>query len=352
MTGSTVKFPTAEETLKHPAYPTTVWGLEPHQHGLFPAAKGRGGPINIAWEVHGSGPTKIVFIMGLAGAAFAWQCQTLYFGHDKGGQYSILVLDNRGIGGSDKPLLRYSTSEMALDVIEILDHLGWTKDDRQVHVAGISLGGMIAQEIAYKIPEKLGSLNLLCTTAEFKNATNYGDYFRERLFFLVPTSEEDNILGTARKCFPEEWLASPDECALPDPSTTPRCKPAPGTEDGKYLRFDSNYQRFMAQSLLKRRVPDFFTRQGFVCQLMAAGWHRKSEEQLRQIADTVGRDRIMVVHGTIDKMISPPNGERLVKIMEPTKSVVEEGMGHAPPLERAQWLNELLEERIRECEKL
>lgn len=53
-------FPSTEETLKHPAYPTTIWALEPHQEGKLPVAKDRGGPVNIAWEVHGAGPIKLV----------------------------------------------------------------------------------------------------------------------------------------------------------------------------------------------------------------------------------------------------------------------------------------------------
>lgn len=50
------------------------------------------------------------------------------------------------MGRSDKPLLRYSTSEMAKDLLEILDHLGWTKE-RELHISGVSMGGMIAQEV-------------------------------------------------------------------------------------------------------------------------------------------------------------------------------------------------------------
>jgi pimeloyl-ACP methyl ester carboxylesterase len=76
----------------------------------------------------------------------AWQRQTKDFGHTKADQYSCLIIENRGIGQSDKPLMRYSTSEMAKDVVEILDHIGWT-EQRQVHVVGISMGGMISQEL-------------------------------------------------------------------------------------------------------------------------------------------------------------------------------------------------------------
>jgi len=50
------------------------------------------------------------------------------------------------MGGSEKPVMRYSTSELAKDLIELLDHLGWTAE-RQLHVSGVSMGGMIAQEL-------------------------------------------------------------------------------------------------------------------------------------------------------------------------------------------------------------
>ena len=58
----------------------------------------------------------------------------------------LILLPYTGMGLSDKPIMRYSTSEMAKDVLEILDHLGWTAE-RELHVAGVSIGGMIAQEL-------------------------------------------------------------------------------------------------------------------------------------------------------------------------------------------------------------
>jgi pimeloyl-ACP methyl ester carboxylesterase len=84
--------------------------------------------------------------MGLGGMKYAWQRQTKDLAHKQADTYSSLVFDNRGIGESDKPIFRYSTSEMAKDTVELIDHIGWT-GKRDLHIIGISMGGMIAQEV-------------------------------------------------------------------------------------------------------------------------------------------------------------------------------------------------------------
>jgi len=58
----------------------------------------------------------------------------------------LILTSSIGMGESDKPVMRYSTSEMAKDVLEIINHLGWTAE-RELHVSGVSMGGMIAQEL-------------------------------------------------------------------------------------------------------------------------------------------------------------------------------------------------------------
>ena len=84
--------------------------------------------------------------MGLGAFKNAWQQQTRIFGHERASEYSCLIFDNRGMGDSDKPLLRYSTSEMARDTLELVNHVGWT-GAREIHLMGVSMGGMIAQEM-------------------------------------------------------------------------------------------------------------------------------------------------------------------------------------------------------------
>ena len=84
--------------------------------------------------------------MGLGSFKTAWQRQSKDFGHDQAAKYSCLIFDNRGMGESAKPVMRYSTSEMAGDTFDLLNHLGW-KAKRQLHIIGISMGGMIAQEM-------------------------------------------------------------------------------------------------------------------------------------------------------------------------------------------------------------
>lgn len=140
---------TAAEIQEHPEYPHAYWDLKADKREKIDVAAGRGGPFKLAYELHGHGPIKVLWIMGLGGLLKTWQRQTKDFGHAEADKYTCLVFDNRGIGQSDKPVLRYTTSQMAQDVVELLDHVGW-KDNRSVHVNGISMGGMIAQELVSK----------------------------------------------------------------------------------------------------------------------------------------------------------------------------------------------------------
>lgn len=61
---------------------------------------------------------------------------------------------------SDKPSARYTTSEMAKDALELLDSVGWT-GKRQLNIIGVSMGGMIAQELVRWLAQIDDSLLML-----------------------------------------------------------------------------------------------------------------------------------------------------------------------------------------------
>ncbi|KAF9876877.1 glycylpeptide N-tetradecanoyltransferase [Colletotrichum karsti] len=337
--------------MNHPSYPSTIWNLEADRKGKCLVAKDRDGPFNIAWEIHGHGPSKIIFIMGLAGVKTSWQRQTKFFGHDNASRYSVLVLDNRGMGESDVPYGRYTTSAMALDALDVLTHVGWADPaaPRSVHLFGISMGGMISQELAFAAPDVFASVTFLCTAPWIENTKPFVQNLRDRAAMLVPKGMDRSIQDTALKLFPADWLIAPDEAAeLPD-DDTPKCGPADGGRG--YGRFENNYQRFQAQELVKRTTPGLFSIRGFLLQLVSAGWHHKSPEQLKQLGDAVGRERIAVIHGEADVMIDVHHGRLLAKHLEP--SVVEfiEGMGHAPIMDRVPWMNKWYVDRIDAVEK-
>ena len=99
-----------------------------------------------------------------------------------------------------------------------------------------------------------------------------------------------------------------------------------------------------------------FTRRGFVLQAMAANWHHKSPAQLKQLGDEVGRNRILVVHGTVDRMITQPHGELLVKELGGEENGVTrcmaEGRGHGLPMEWRRPLTKMIAEFVEKAGKL
>ncbi len=291
--------------------------------------------------------------MGLGSLKTAWQRQTLILGHERSAEFSVLIMDNRGMGDSDKPLMRYSTSEMAADVHEVLAHVGFLdRPGRAVHVVGLSLGGMIAQELAVRIPGRLATLSLCCTAARVESTTSFLENLAARARLVLPRSLESSVRGTASQVFAPDWLARPDDVHLPQPGTDMVHMPACRGGGAGYGAFGSNYQRFVAQEVAKRLDAGRFSTRGYMLQLVAAGWHRKSPEQLAGMADAVGRERIMVLHGTADGMIPVQHGRKLVDYIRPGVGHIVEGMGHAPLAERWRWFTDLLVERFQAGEKM
>jgi len=117
--------------------------------------------IRIGYGVLGTGSNKVVLIQGFCTVGAQWKFQSEYIA--KSGNYQVAYFDARGVGESSTPTLnrKYTTSLFANDVVNLMNHLGWTKS----HIVGASMGGMVATEIALLIPDRVVSLSLITTHA-------------------------------------------------------------------------------------------------------------------------------------------------------------------------------------------
>lgn len=110
----------------------------------------------------GDGP-PVLLIQGVGVVGNGWKPQV----DGLQGQFTLLSFDNRGIGASVNRAGRLTIDDMAADALAILDAEGIDR----VHVAGHSMGGVIAQALALQAPKRITSLALLCTFAKGKDGS-------------------------------------------------------------------------------------------------------------------------------------------------------------------------------------
>ncbi len=120
--------------------------------------------MNLHYEIEGQGQ-PLLLIMGLGAPAAAWDP---IFVQEMTKTHQVITYDNRGTGLSDKPDAPYSIAMFASDATGLLETLNIPR----AHVCGVSMGGMIAQEMAIHYPQRVASLILGCTTPGGKNAVS------------------------------------------------------------------------------------------------------------------------------------------------------------------------------------
>ena len=248
----------------------------------------------------------LVLIMGLGMDLRGWMFQVPEFSK----HFKTVVIDNRGVGKSIKPIPPYSTEQMAEDVIEVMDNVGIKK----ANIVGASMGGMITQIIAINHPERIEKAVLACTLAKLSDFEMdlvkrglkmiKGLEFSEELmknFSLFLDMNPDAIFD-----FLSKYLLSE-----------------------KFLK--SNYELF--KEFIKQYIQDGFSVQGFVGQLYAVINHN-TENEIEKI-----KSKTLVISGGNDIMVTPEHSKYLSSKIKDSKLVILEGGSHAFMFEMANEFN-------------
>jgi len=157
-------------------------------------------------QVGDAGP-KVLLIMGYGMRGEVWkpqvdvlasECQLLYF-------------DNRGIGNSDPVDAPLTMLDMAKDALRVLDAAGWKSN---VHLVGVSMGGMIAQELALHAPERFSSLSLIATHAGGRTAVVPPPKGIVRFLSMSLGPAHKRTEALAKLLYPKSYLQSCDRAQL------------------------------------------------------------------------------------------------------------------------------------------
>jgi pimeloyl-ACP methyl ester carboxylesterase len=250
------------------------------------------GDTELYWESTGAG-APVLLVMGLGMNATGWWRTVPRLAE----RFRVLAFDNRGVGRSGRPPGPYSMAQLAGDAVAVLDAAG----EPSAHVYGISLGGMIAQEIALRHPQRVRGLALGATTPGGARAVAADDatlaFFRRR--GEMPAEEA-------------VWASVPYNYA-------PRTRREHGDR--------------IAQDIVQRlRYP--IEAAPYRAQLAAAMGHDAHDRLGSISAPTI------VVHGGEDVMVAPANAELLAGAIPGAELVIDPGAGHlyftdGPDLDRA-----------------
>jgi len=297
-----------------------------HSHGYCKAAK----DANLYYALFGSGPVKIIMIMGFATSGLAWKNQIEYLVQFP--QYQVCVFDNRGAGNTFTPPGRLTTSLMAEDVILLLNHLSWD----HVHIVGQSLGGMIAQELALAIPHKVSSLTLIATHAGGWRA--YIPPWKAMLSMLrhpFVKTPKDQTRVMIETVFSRQYLSLPgkkEHCSI---------------ISGEY----TTVLDFYVESLLSQFGGIFVKKNPFYMlgqQLSAILTHRVARNRLCALK---GKFPVLLMVGTGDKIVHPAHTDHLYTVLGGNLMKFD-GAGHAVTEECLDKVNTALHQHFTRTQAL
>lgn len=174
--------------------------------------------INLHYETIGNGP-PLLFIHGLGGSYLDWEYQIDHFKE----HFTVLTIDLRGHGQTDKPTDPYSVELFAKDIAAFIQFIA----PQGLHVIGHSLGGMVAFQLALDFPPLVKSLTIINSSPAVifpgikSQLLFYWRAFDIRLFglphlgkhlakMLFPKPQQDAI----REKFLARWIQNSPEAYL------------------------------------------------------------------------------------------------------------------------------------------
>ena len=246
---------------------------------------GLDGHTRLYWETTGTGDSVLlVHGLGLSGGAWWRTVDAL------APAMRVITFDHRGIGRSESWTYAYTTEALADDAVSILDDLAIER----VHVYGFSLGGMVAQQIALRHPDRVRSLVLGATHSGGRRAT-------------APEPEVVAFFRRRARIRSEEaaWASVPYNYG-------PRAR----AEQVDRIAED-----------IERRLENPFNERAYRAQLLAASLHNCHGRLDRIRAPT------LVVHGERDRMIPVANARTTADRLPGARLAILPDAGHLYPTE-------------------
>lgn len=266
--------------------------------------------IKIYYEIAGKGKEWIVFIMGLGMPGFAWEEQVRFFSNE----YSTLIFDNRGIGKTDKPDGPYTIRQMADDTVGLMKTLGI----QSAHIVGISMGGMIAQEIGINHPSSAKTLTLSSTYARAdERIREHVIEASEKLGIKDYIGDITKLLSLAKNLNQKETMEKIVDFLLPL------------TLSKKFIEIRK--QEIM--KLIERMMENPPTINSFFGQVVATQMH-DALERLHLI-----KSPTLVITGTEDNLVPPDCSDEIAKRIKGAKLVKIKGGSHGINWENADDFN-------------
>lgn len=249
------------------------------------------------YERAGSGE-PLLLIQGMSGTHVSWGRP---FREALEESFDVVAFDNRGIGLSEPVEGPFTIVEMAVDTAGLLEELGL----ESAHVVGISMGGMIAQELALAEPGRLRSLTLGCTYCGGPRSQ------------LMPQENVEKLAAGMMSGDRDKAIRASYEVNL---------SPAFRADEDAYAAFHE-----MAISVPARKAT-------IELQAQAIFGHDTSG-RLGEVSTPT-----LIVHGTEDGVLPFPNGEQIAALMPGARFEPLEDVGHMFWWEQPQRSAELIRE--------